>query len=525
MKEKDNFALVPRPPSAVEKTAPGAKRILSGMVADTLALTKRASRLRIIVVNDEEGPIQSIIIILQKWYNKDAEVLAFDDSEKAWQELLRTDPDLLITDDIMPALGGMEIVRRLTDTKAVYPVILTTAFERAELLMCVRDCASRGLNIKLLNAPWDLETFLKAVEDSLKIPRAITRPDAETPPVVADALASAKAADAELEGLCEKGENHYYGKGVPENYSEAARWFRMAAEHGHVRAQFLLGELYDNGIGIQEDVTEAIKWYRKAAEQGSAEAQTQLGHCYLEGHHVQKDVAEGVKWVRKAAESGYAHAQTDLGRYYQDGLGVTKNMAEAASWFRKAAEQGDSWGQVQLGCCYIDGQGVKQDYIESIKWFRLAADQGSADGQWNLARCYERGLGVEQDSYQAAAWLRKAANHPHMEAQVLLASYYELGQGVPRDYGEAGRLYERAAQNYTFFASIGNAYGQAGLGRACLYGRGVSKDVSEAYKWFKLTAGQGDAGAAKDLALLSSSMSPDEFEEGERRYREVKAGH
>lgn len=37
-----NFALVPRPPSAVEKAEPGAKRILSGMVADTLALARPA---------------------------------------------------------------------------------------------------------------------------------------------------------------------------------------------------------------------------------------------------------------------------------------------------------------------------------------------------------------------------------------------------------------------------------------------------------------------------------------------------
>ena len=38
MNEKKDFALVRRPSSAVEKVAPGAKRILSGMVADTLAL-------------------------------------------------------------------------------------------------------------------------------------------------------------------------------------------------------------------------------------------------------------------------------------------------------------------------------------------------------------------------------------------------------------------------------------------------------------------------------------------------------
>lgn len=40
MNNKDDFALVRKSSSAVEKAAPGAKRILSGMVGDTLALTK-----------------------------------------------------------------------------------------------------------------------------------------------------------------------------------------------------------------------------------------------------------------------------------------------------------------------------------------------------------------------------------------------------------------------------------------------------------------------------------------------------
>jgi TPR repeat protein len=43
MNEKDNFALVPRIPDALEKAEPGAKRILSSMVADTLALARNAT--------------------------------------------------------------------------------------------------------------------------------------------------------------------------------------------------------------------------------------------------------------------------------------------------------------------------------------------------------------------------------------------------------------------------------------------------------------------------------------------------
>lgn len=41
MNEKTDFVLVKRPSSALEKAAPGAKRVLSGMVADALALAKK----------------------------------------------------------------------------------------------------------------------------------------------------------------------------------------------------------------------------------------------------------------------------------------------------------------------------------------------------------------------------------------------------------------------------------------------------------------------------------------------------
>src|SRR5688572_4116178 len=40
MNEPDNFALVPKPRRALEKPKPGAKRILSGMVADIRALAR-----------------------------------------------------------------------------------------------------------------------------------------------------------------------------------------------------------------------------------------------------------------------------------------------------------------------------------------------------------------------------------------------------------------------------------------------------------------------------------------------------
>jgi TPR repeat protein len=39
----------------------------------------------------------------------------------------------------------------------------------------------------------------------------------------------------------------------------------------------------ENGLGVPQDYTEATKWYRKAAEQGDAKAQYNLGYMYNDG--------------------------------------------------------------------------------------------------------------------------------------------------------------------------------------------------------------------------------------------------
>ena len=74
-----------------------------------------------------------------------------------------------------------------------------------------------------------------------------------------------------------RGTGYWYGNGVPQDYAEAANWFRKAAERGYAEAQYRLGQMLAIGQGIRQDNTEAVNWYRKAAEQGVARAQYNLG--------------------------------------------------------------------------------------------------------------------------------------------------------------------------------------------------------------------------------------------------------
>src|SRR5476651_2640413 len=86
---------------------------------------------------------------------------------------------------------------------------------------------------------------------------------------------------------------YYYGYGVPQDYKEAMRWYRLAAEKsppsplrvqiGGTTAQDLIGFMYANGQGVPQDYKDAMRWYRSAAEQGEAGAQVVVGDMYRDG--------------------------------------------------------------------------------------------------------------------------------------------------------------------------------------------------------------------------------------------------
>lgn len=114
---------------------------------------------------------------------------------------------------------------------------------------------------------------------------------------------------AELRQRAEKGdaEEQYNlggmyarGEGVPQDYAEAARWFRKAAELGHAGAQSNLGAMYVNGRGVPQDYAEAVRWYRKGAEQGDAVTQNNLGKMYSFGHGVPQDYVQALMWFSLA---------------------------------------------------------------------------------------------------------------------------------------------------------------------------------------------------------------------------------
>jgi len=95
---------------------------------------------------------------------------------------------------------------------------------------------------------------------------------------------------------------------------------RVRAEAGDAEAQYNLGFMYHNGgLGVPQDSAEAVRWYRLAADQGHVSAPVHLGFIYANGQGVPQDDAEAVRWYRLAADQGDANAQFNLAAMYGSG--------------------------------------------------------------------------------------------------------------------------------------------------------------------------------------------------------------
>ena len=56
--------------------------------------------------------------------------------------------------------------------------------------------------------------------------------------------------------------------------AKTLKFYSKAADEGDAEAPLKLGRIYESGRGVSQDYVEAATWYRRAAEQGNREAQS-----------------------------------------------------------------------------------------------------------------------------------------------------------------------------------------------------------------------------------------------------------
>ena len=100
------------------------------------------------------------------------------------------------------------------------------------------------------------------------------------------------------------------------DYATAIKEFKVAAEQGHVDAQYNLGVMYQFGYGVSQNHEEAVRWYELAAYQGNSSAKRQLGVVFvLLGTKLRKNniICQNMSACKKALEFYYKAAELGNG--------------------------------------------------------------------------------------------------------------------------------------------------------------------------------------------------------------------
>jgi DNA-binding NtrC family response regulator len=130
--------------------------------------TGNARLLRIVHIDDENwfGELAEAII---KDTFREVQLLRFQDSETAWVELQRSDPDLLITDmnntnvpgrNQYMGMGGWKLLPLLASRKVQYPILVVSgSFSMRGVERRAMACAGSALNISFMTKPFPVEFF------------------------------------------------------------------------------------------------------------------------------------------------------------------------------------------------------------------------------------------------------------------------------------------------------------------------------------------------------------------------------
>ena len=128
-------------------------------------------------------------------------------------------------------------------------------------------------------------------------------------------------------------ENEKAGRIYNENIKKAMK--------GDKVSQFIIGCLYENGKGVPQNYKEAAKWYTESAKKKYTKGLNNLAGLYQKGLGVEKDILKAEKLLLESAYYGDSVACFNLGIMYQTGKKGKVDIKRAKKWYRESFNRGN----------------------------------------------------------------------------------------------------------------------------------------------------------------------------------------
>ncbi len=227
-----------------------------------------------------------------------------------------------------------------------------------------------------------------------------------------------------------------YGQGTKQNYVEALRYYKEAAEAGNLDATVKIGDFYKYGVsGMAAEPVKSYRFYRLGADLGSADAMEALSENYACAIGKEKNKEWANFWRAKAE---YAGSQEVID-HVLDGLvreGTPASMQKAIQLLWRRIAMNSRTAMVTLGMIYQDGLGgIPRNPELAQQWLDRAIEEGQGQDVGLVARAklLLRNPSEEQ-AKQAVTLLEKAVELDNDEASYMLAKVYTPGvPGVGAD--------------------------------------------------------------------------------------------
>ncbi|MCW5751791.1 MAG: sel1 repeat family protein [Alphaproteobacteria bacterium] len=320
------------------------------------------------------------------------------------------------------------------------------------------------------------------------------------------------------------------------DYARAYEIWLPLAREGDLAAQRNIGLLYQSGRGVARDTSEAARWFRRAAEAGFDRAQANLAALYLNGDGVAQDYGEARAWFEKAAMQGHVVSQYNLGVIYELGLGVGKSEPRAVAWYNLAARAGHRGaldrlsylvalkpaGEGEAGAAAaglrpaqaetmpVPPEGPQPPAPEVMAEVPIPPSERDVDSL-TFGRAAREANGPTPQPAAAPAARAAAAAAPARASGGGDTAATPASSGAEQAFASGD--YQGALARWLPAARAGNADAQFGLGRLYREGLGLPPDRVRAHMWWNLAARQGHEPAREALSRLESQMSAGQIEE------------
>ena len=116
---------------------------------------------KIIVVDDEAANLR----LLERLFRHDYEVITAESGEEALRLLSEHDAALIITDQRMPNMTGVELLKRTAEIRPHMVRIILTGYTDVETLV---EAINSGLVYKYVTKPWNNEELRLTVSRALE---------------------------------------------------------------------------------------------------------------------------------------------------------------------------------------------------------------------------------------------------------------------------------------------------------------------------------------------------------------------